>query len=91
VNISFLNCEGEAMTVEMSLKGVYLSSGSACTSRILEPSHVLLALKRKYEEAHGSVLMKTTPFLTVSDIEYVLTCFPEAVQRIRSISPFRGG
>ncbi|WFN35345.1 cysteine desulfurase [Methanogenium sp. S4BF] len=91
VNLSFLNCEGEAMTVEMSLKGVYLSSGSACTSRILEPSHVLLALKRKYEEAHGSILMKTTPFLTAEDVEYVLTCFPEAVSRIRSISPFRGG
>lgn len=91
VNMSFLNCEGEAMTVEMSLKGVYVSSGSACTSRILEPSHVLLALRRKYEEAHGSILMKTTPFLTEEDIEYVLTCFPDAVSRIRSISPFRGG
>ena len=91
VNISFLNCEGEAMTVEMSLKGVYVSSGSACTSRVLEPSHVLLALRRKYEEAHGSILMKTTPFLTAEDIEYALTCFPDAVSRIRSISPFRGG
>lgn len=91
VNISFLNCEGEAMTVEMSLKGVYVSSGSACTSRVLEPSHVLLALRRKYEEAHGSILMKTTPFLTAEDIEYALTCFPGAVSRIRSMSPFQGG
>ncbi|WAI01417.1 cysteine desulfurase family protein [Methanogenium organophilum] len=90
VNISFLNCEGEAMTVEMSLKGVYVSSGSACTSRVLEPSHVLLAIRRKYEEAHGSILMKTTPFLTDDDIEYVLTCFPEAARRIRSLSPFTG-
>jgi len=91
VNISFLNCEGEALTVEMSLKGVYVSSGSACTSRVLQPSHVLLSIKRKYEEAHGSILMKTTPFHTESDIEYVLTCFPDAVQRIRSLSPLKPG
>jgi cysteine desulfurase len=91
VNISFLNCEGEALTLELSLKGVYLSSGSACTSRVLEPSHVLLAIRRKYEEAHGSLLMKTTPFLTKEDIEYALACFPVAVGRIRSISPFKGG
>ncbi len=91
VNISFLNCEGEALTLEMSLKGVYVSSGSACTSRVLEPSHVLLAIKRKYEEAHGSILMKTTPFLTEADIEYAVACFPGAVNRIRSISPYKGG
>ena len=91
VNISFLNCEGEAMTLEMSLKGVYVSSGSACTSRVLEPSHVLLAIHRKYEEAHGSILMKTTPFHTQEDIDYVIPCFKEAVKRIRSMSPFKKG
>lgn len=91
VNISFLNCEGEAMTVEMSLKGVYVSSGSACTSRVLEPSHVLLAIHRKYEEAHGSILMKTMPFHMQEDIDYVIPCFGEAVKRIRSMSPFKKG
>ena len=91
VNISFLNCEGEALTIEMSLKGVYVSSGSACTSRVLEPSHVLLAIHRKYEEAHGSILMKTTPFHTQEDIDYVIPCFEEAVKRIRSMSPFYKG
>jgi cysteine desulfurase len=90
-NISFLNCEGEALTLDMSLKGVYVSSGSACTSRILEPSHVLLAIHRKYEEAHGSILMKTTPFLTQEDIEYVIPCFTETARRIRSMSPFKTG
>lgn len=90
-NISFLNCEGEALMIEMSLKGVYVSSGSACTSRVLEPSHVLLAIHRKYEEAHGSILMKTTPFHTQEEIDYVLRCFPEAVNRIRSLSPFKMG
>lgn len=91
VNISFLYCEGEALTLEMSLKGVYISSGSACTSRVLEPSHVLIAMGRKYEEAHGSILMKTTPFHTESDIEYVIHAFPDAVKRIRSINPFKPG
>jgi cysteine desulfurase len=90
-NISVLFCEGEALTLDLSLKGVYVSSGSACTSRVLEPSHVLLSIKRKYEEAHGSVLMKPTPFHTESDIDYVLSCFPEVVKRIRSLSPLKPG
>jgi len=87
VNISFLYCEGEALTVELSLNGIYVSSGSACTSRVLEPSHVLLAIGRRYEEAHGSLLMKVTPFHTLEDINYVLDVLPGAVKRIRSISP----
>jgi cysteine desulfurase len=89
VNVSFLFCEGEALTVELSLKGVYVSSGSACTSRVLEPSHVLLAIGRKYEEAHGSILMKPTPFHSDSDIEYVLEAIYQAVARIRSLSPIK--
>lgn len=89
VNISFLYCEGEALTVELSMNGIYVSSGSACTSRILEPSHILLAIGRRYEEAHGSLLMKTSPFHTVDDIEYVLEVLPKAVGRIRSLSPIR--
>ena len=87
INISFLYCEGEALTIELSMRGVYVSSGSACTSRILEPSHVLLAIGRKYEEAHGSILMKVTPFHDESDIEYVLEQIPEAVGRLRAIAP----
>lgn len=89
INISFLYCEGEALTVELSMKGVYVSSGSACTSRVLEPSHVLLAIGRKFEEAHGSILMKVSPFNSGSDIDYVLEVLPEAVKRIRSLSPIK--
>jgi len=55
VNFSFLYCEREALTVDLSTRGIYVPSGSAYTSRILEPSHVLLAIGRKYEEAHGSI------------------------------------
>jgi cysteine desulfurase len=84
-NISFLRAEGEALTIELSLKGVYLSSGSACSRRLLQPSHVLVAIGRRFEEAHGSVLMKTTRYLTEEDIAYTLEVIPEAVNRIRRI------
>jgi cysteine desulfurase len=84
-NISFLKCEGEALTIELSLKGVYVSSGSACSRRLLQPSHVLVAIGRKFDEAHGSILMKVTRYHTEEDINYVLEVIPKAVERIRSI------
>jgi len=89
VNISFLYCEGEAITVELSLRGIYVSSGSACTSRILQPSHVLIAIGRKYEAAHGSILMKIAPMHSVEDVNYVLSQLPQAINRLRSISPLK--
>jgi len=85
VNISFLRCEGEALTIELSLSGVYISSGSACTRRLLQPSHVLVAIGRKFDEAHGSILMKVTRYHREEDIEYVLEVIPKAVERIRGI------
>lgn len=85
VNISFLRCEGEALTIELSLNGVYVSSGSACTRRLLQPSHVLVAIGRKFEEAHGSILMKVTRYHAEEDINYVLETTPKAVERIRGI------
>ncbi len=84
-NISFLRCEGEALTIELSLSGVYVSSGSACSRRLLQPSHVLVAIGRHYSEAHGSILMKTTRYHTEEDITYVLNVLPNAVERIRRI------
>ncbi|MEM3769764.1 MAG: cysteine desulfurase family protein [Candidatus Bathyarchaeia archaeon] len=85
-NISFLRCEGEALTIELSLNGVYVSSGSACTRRLLQPSHVLTAIGRKFEEAHGSILMKVTRYHTEEDIDYVLEVLPKAVERLRGIT-----
>jgi cysteine desulfurase len=84
-NISFMRCEGEALTIELSLKGVYVSSGSACSRRLLQPSHVLIAIGRRFSEAHGSVLMKTTRVHTEEDINHVLEVTPSAVERIRKI------
>jgi cysteine desulfurase len=84
-NVSILRCEGEALTIELSLKGVYVSSGSACSRRLLQPSHVLVAIGRRFSEAHGSILMKTTRYLTEEDIAYVLKVLPPSVNRIRGI------
>ncbi|RLG81143.1 MAG: cysteine desulfurase [Thermoprotei archaeon] len=89
LNLSFLYIEGEALTIELSLRGVYVSSGSACSSRILEPSHVLLAIGRKHEEAHGSILFKITRYHTVDDIEYALDQIPRAVDRLRKLSSIK--
>ena len=91
VNISFLHAEGEALTIELSLKGIYVSSGSACTRRMLQPSHVLTSIGKEYEEAHGSILMKISRYHSDDDIEYVLRNLPVAVERIRKISPSIGG
>jgi len=85
LNISFMRCEGEALTIELSLKGVYVSSGSACSRRLLQPSHVLVAIGRRFSEAHGSILMKTVRTHTEEDITYVLDEIPSAVNRIRGI------
>jgi cysteine desulfurase len=90
VNTSFLRCEGEALTIELSLNGVYVSSGSACTRRLLQPSHVLVAIGRKFDEAHGSILMKVTRYHTEEDIDYVLSVIPKAVERIRGITGSTG-
>lgn len=89
-NISFLHCEGEALTIELSLNGVYVSSGSACTRLLLQPSHVLTAIGRRFEEAHGSVLMKVTRYHTEDDVEHVLRVVPKAVERLRRISSIKG-
>jgi cysteine desulfurase len=84
-NISILRAEGEALTIELSLKGVYVSSGSACSRRLLQPSHVLVAIGRRFSEAHGSILMKTTRYQSEQDIDYVLSVLPPSVNRIRGI------
>jgi cysteine desulfurase len=84
-NVSILRAEGEALTIELSLNGVYVSSGSACSRRLLQPSHVLIAIGRMFEEAHGSILMKVTRSHTEEDIDYVLKVLPTAVNRIRGI------
>ena len=86
-NISFLDIEGEALLLYLDAKGVAASTGSACTSASLDPSHVVLALGVPFEVAHGSIRFSLGRSTTKKDIDYVLGVLPEIVEKLRSISP----
>ena len=85
VNISFNFVEGESLI--MGIKGIAVSSGSACTSASLEPSYVLRALGRSDELAHSSLRMTIGRFTTVEEIDYVVTTLKDRVARLRELSP----
>lgn len=85
VNISFNFVEGESLI--MGIKGIAVSSGSACTSASLEPSYVLRALGRSDELAHSSLRMSIGRFTTVEEIDYVVTTLKERVAKLRELSP----
>lgn len=87
VNISFLDIEGEALLLYLDAKGIYASTGSACTSATLDPSHVILALGLPYEVAHGSMRFSLGRHTTEADIDYVLQELPPLVELLRKISP----
>lgn len=88
VNLSFLDVEGEAILLYLDAKGVYASSGSACTSKTLDPSHVILAMGVPYEFAHGSIRFTLGKETTEEDVDYVVEVLPEIIQNLRNISPF---
>jgi len=87
VNVTVLDIEGESMLLYLDEQGVMASTGSACTSGSLEPSHVILALGYSYEIAHGSLRFSLGKVNTDKDIEYVLKIMPEIVEKLRQISP----
>ncbi len=87
VNMCFEGIEGESLLLLLDAKGICASSGSACTSGSLDPSHVLLALGLPHEVAHGSLRLTLSDETTKEDIDYVLKCVPEVVGYLRSISP----
>ncbi|NIO44991.1 MAG: cysteine desulfurase NifS [Candidatus Aenigmarchaeota archaeon] len=89
-NFWFNFIEGESLVVELSSHGIYGSTGSACSSDTLEPSHVLLAIGLKHEEAHGSLRLSLGKYTNKADINYVLGVLPNIVKRLRKISPFKG-
>jgi cysteine desulfurase len=86
-SIRFSYIEGESLLLSLDMLGVAASSGSACTSKTLEPSHVLLAIGLKHEEAHGSLLFTLGKQNTEEDVNYVVNALPDIVKRLRSISP----
>ena len=87
VNISIEGVEGESLLLMLDLNGICASSGSACTSGSLDPSHVLLALGLKHDVAHGSLRLSIGDETTDEDIDYILEVVPKVVKRLRDMSP----
>lgn len=87
VNFCFEFIEGESLLLSLDLVGIAGSSGSACTSGTLDPSHVLLAIGLPHEIAHGSLRLSLGDFNTVEEIDYVVTELAEIVERLRQMSP----
>ena len=87
VSFCFEGIEGESLLLTLDMKGVCASSGSACTSGSLDPSHVLLAIGRVHEIAHGSLRISLSEHNTEEEVEYMLRVIPEAVEYLRGMSP----
>jgi cysteine desulfurase len=87
INFSFLFIEGESMLIMLDMKGICASSGSACTSGSLDPSHVLLAIGLKHEEAHGSLRLTLSEDSTKEEMDIVAEEVKIIVQRLRDMSP----
>lgn len=88
-NIAFKNVEGEAILLMLDRLGICASSGSACTSGSLEPSHVLRAMDVPFNYAHGSVRLSLSRYTTEEDIDFVIENFPGVIETLRAISPFK--
>lgn len=87
VNMCFEGIEGESLLLLLDAKGICASSGSACTSGSLDPSHVLLSIGLPHEVAHGSLRLSLSEYNTEEDVDHILECVPPIVEYLRSISP----
>ena len=87
-NISFINAEGEAILLNLDIEGIAASTGSACTSGSLSPSHVLLSLGLKPEQCHGSIRFTLGRETTEEEIDKVLETMPGIIEKLRKMSPF---
>ena len=87
VNVCFEGIEGESLLLMLDAKGIAASSGSACTSGSLDPSHVLLALGRPQEVAHGSLRLSLSHYTTDADVDHILSVVPGVVEYLRNMSP----
>lgn len=87
VNICFEGVEGESLLLLLDAKGICASSGSACTSGSLDPSHVLLALGLPHEVAHGSLRLSLSEYNTEEEVDFIIEEVPKVVEYLRSISP----
>ncbi|MGN2369060.1 cysteine desulfurase NifS [Clostridium cagae] len=87
VNVRFRFIEGESILLSLDFEGICASSGSACTSGSLDPSHVLLAIGLPHEEAHGSLRLTLGDGSNIEDVDYVIETLPPIIQRLRNMSP----
>ena len=87
VNVCFEGIEGESLLLMLDMAGICASSGSACTSGSLDPSHVLLALGIPHEVAHGSLRLSLSEYSTQQEVEYIIKTLPPIVEKLRSMSP----
>ena len=87
VNIGFEFIEGESMLLLLDFAGIACSTGSACSSASLDPSHVLLAIGVPHERAHGSLRLSISTETTKEDADYILEKLPPIIQRLRDMSP----
>ncbi|MCD7865930.1 MAG: cysteine desulfurase NifS [Clostridiales bacterium] len=87
VNFCFEGVEGESLLLLLDMKGIEASSGSACTSRSLDPSHVLLAIGLPHEIAHGSLRLTLSEYNTMEEVEYVIRELPGVIEYLRNMSP----
>ena len=87
VNMCFEGIEGESLLLMLDMRGIAASSGSACTSGSLDPSHVLLALGLSHEVAHGSLRISLSQYNTEEEIDYIIATVPKVVARLRDMSP----
>ena len=87
VSFCFEGIEGEALLLLLDAQGVYASSGSACTSGSLDPSHVLLAIGRVHDVAHGSLRLSLSEYNTEEEMDHILSVVPQVVQTLRNMSP----
>ena len=87
VNFCFEGIEGESLLLLLDMKGVCASSGSACTSGSLDPSHVLLAIGRVHDVAHGSLRLSLSEYNTEEEVDHILEVVPQVVQYLRNMSP----
>jgi len=90
INFCFEFIEGESMLLNLDMEGVAASSGSACTSGSLEPSHVLLAIGLPPEIAHGSLRLTLGKDNTEEEVDYVIDILPQIIEKLRTLSPFKG-
>jgi cysteine desulfurase len=88
LNVSSHYIEGEGMLYQLSAHGICASSGSACTSGSLEPSHVLRALKVPFTAVHGSVRFSLSRYNTEEEVDRIIEVFPEIVANLRKLSPY---